>query len=120
MNTRVKVLNYQKANIFPYTKTPGAFIDSQNLVINDQIIMGISGIKLIGPHNLENVCAAVTVVWQVHQNVDAIKSVLTSFTGLEHRLNLQAKSMECAIMTILLVQPQIQRLLPWIPSRNPK
>ena len=40
----------------------------------------------MGEHNLQNVCAAITAVWQVTQDVDAIKKVLTTFSGLEHRL----------------------------------
>src|SRR3989344_5691920 len=37
-------------------------------------------------HNWQNVCAAVTAVWQIVQDVETIKSVITTFAGLEHRL----------------------------------
>ena len=42
----------------------------------------------LGKHNWQNVCAAVTAVWQVTQNTGAMRSVLTSFSGMEHRLEL--------------------------------
>src|SRR6185437_10264719 len=45
-------------------------------------------IKLLGEHNWQNVCAAVTVFWQVSQNVHAVRSVLVTFSGLPHRLEL--------------------------------
>jgi UDP-N-acetylmuramoylalanine--D-glutamate ligase len=43
-------------------------------------------VKLLGEHNLQNICAALTAVWQVTQDIEAIRQVLTTFSGLEHRL----------------------------------
>src|SRR5262249_34081357 len=54
-------------------------------------------IKLIGEHNLENVCAAVTTVWfslsevEDQIKIDAMQKVLSSFSGLEHRLEFVRK-----------------------------
>ncbi|HEX9153744.1 MAG TPA: cyanophycin synthetase, partial [Candidatus Saccharimonadales bacterium] len=50
------------------------------------LICDVSELKLLGQHNWQNACAAVTAVWQVTQDISAIRSVLTTFTGLEHRL----------------------------------
>lgn len=69
-----------------YMKRPGADVINSKVVIGSAEICDISEIKLLGKHNWQNVCAAVTAVWQVTQNADAIRSVVTSFTGLEHRL----------------------------------
>src|SRR5262249_48136399 len=43
---------------------------------------------LLGKHNWENICAAVTIVWQITQNIEAIRSVITGFSGLPHRLEM--------------------------------
>lgn len=71
----------------PYFTAPGAYIDDAGTVtIDGQQIINKSDIKLLGVHNLQNICASITAVWQVHKDVDAIKKVLSTFTGLEHRL----------------------------------
>ncbi|MBL8121586.1 UDP-N-acetylmuramoyl-L-alanine--D-glutamate ligase [Candidatus Saccharibacteria bacterium] len=71
----------------PYFTEPGAHIENGAIVIEDQRICSTDELKLLGKHNWQNACAAVTAVWQadVH-DTDAICSVLTSFAGLEHRL----------------------------------
>lgn len=70
----------------PYMKAPGAIVADGQVRIGDQNVIDVHDIALKGDHNLQNICAAVTAAWQVHQNVDAISKVLKKFTGLEHRL----------------------------------
>jgi len=73
----------------PYFATPGARISPDGKVVagpEGTEIINKSHIKLMGEHNLQNVCAAITAFWQVSQNADACRKILTSFTGLEHRL----------------------------------
>lgn len=72
----------------PYMEFPGATVTDGNIVVDQQVICSTSDLKLPGEHNWQNVCAAVTAVWKVSQDVEAIRSVLTSFTSLEHRLEL--------------------------------
>lgn len=72
----------------PYLASPGAIIDNDQVVINNQTICSVEEIKLPGKHNWQNICAAVTAVWQITQDVTAIKSVILSFSGLEHRIEL--------------------------------
>lgn len=72
----------------PYYEKPGAIVLDSQIQIADQAICGVNDLKLLGKHNWENVCAAVTATWQVSQDIDAIRSVLTSFSGLPHRLEL--------------------------------
>jgi UDP-N-acetylmuramoylalanine--D-glutamate ligase len=74
------------ARQIPFYAEPGAWVNDGNIVIDDQVICATSDLKLLGAHNWQNVCAAVTAVWQVTQNVKAMHKVLTSFSGLEHRL----------------------------------
>ena len=69
-----------------YLTPEGAYIDGGMIRIEQQEITNTNNIKLIGAHNLENICAAVTAVWQITKDVQAIKTVLTSFSGLKHRL----------------------------------
>ncbi len=70
----------------PYMAAPGAQVSGSNITISGKVICAVSDIKLLGRHNLQNICAAVTAAWEVTQDTTAIRSVLTSFSGLEHRL----------------------------------
>jgi UDP-N-acetylmuramoylalanine--D-glutamate ligase len=72
----------------PYLAFPGSSVMDGKIIIDNQIVCETSELKLLGKHNWENVCAAVTAVWKVTQNIQAMRSVLTTFTGLEHRLEL--------------------------------
>jgi UDP-N-acetylmuramoylalanine--D-glutamate ligase len=72
----------------PYYASPGAYVDGDAIKIDDTTLCKTSELQLIGRHNWQNACAAATIVWQVAQLPDAIRSVLTSFAGLPHRLEL--------------------------------
>jgi len=65
---------------------PGAYIYEDKVMIDQTVLCKTSELKLLGKHNWQNVCAAVTTVWQATQAPDAIREVLTTFTGLPHRL----------------------------------
>ncbi len=69
-----------------YFAPPGAYVGNSSIMIDGQTICAIDELRLIGKHNWQNVCAAVTAVWQITQDIAAIRSVLTTFSGLEHRL----------------------------------
>ena len=70
----------------PYFAKPGAIVENKAITINDQEICKTSELKLLGEHNWQNACAAVTAVWQITQDVEVFRGVLTTFSGLEHRL----------------------------------
>lgn len=73
----------------PYYRDPGAFVNGNMITIDGQEICTTDELQLLGKHNWQNVCAAITTVWQVGvRDTAAIRNVLTSFTGLEHRLEL--------------------------------
>lgn len=82
-----KIAQYSAGKKIPYFKPPGAYVrgDGQ-IVIDDAEIINKADVKLLGEHNLQNICAAVTAVWQVTKDQPAIKKVLAEFSGLEHRL----------------------------------
>jgi len=70
----------------PYFDEPGALVKNNYIHIAGNDICHTSELGLIGQHNWQNVCAAVTAVWQITRDVGSIRQALTSFTGLEHRL----------------------------------
>ncbi len=71
----------------PYFESPGAWVNGNMVTIDGQEVCTTDEIKLLGAHNWQNVCAAITAVWQAGvQDITAIRSVVTSFGGLEHRL----------------------------------
>jgi UDP-N-acetylmuramoylalanine--D-glutamate ligase len=82
----ISVADASEGKQIPYYEIPGAIIKGDSVVIQNQEICKTSQLKMLGEHNWQNACAAVTTVWQISQDVNAIRSVLTSFSGLEHRL----------------------------------
>ncbi|MBX4190775.1 UDP-N-acetylmuramoyl-L-alanine--D-glutamate ligase [Candidatus Saccharibacteria bacterium] len=72
----------------PYFAAPGARVSGDRIVVGeaDTGVITKSEIKLLGEHNLQNICAALTAVWQISQDAEVFKEVLSTFTGLEHRL----------------------------------
>ncbi len=56
------------------------------IVIEDKLICAVEEVGLRGPHNLENICAAITATWSFTHDTKAIKKAVTAFTGLPHRL----------------------------------
>jgi UDP-N-acetylmuramoylalanine--D-glutamate ligase len=73
----------------PYMNFPGGTVVDDKIMIDDQAICEVRELKLLGRHNWENVCAALTAVWKITQDVEAIRSVLTSFSGLPFRIELR-------------------------------
>jgi len=70
-----------------YFAEPGAFVKAGSITIDGQIICKTDELKLLGAHNWQNACAAVTAAWEAGiRDIAALRSVLTSFSGLEHRL----------------------------------
>lgn len=84
--TSKKIAAASKGRKLPYFASPGAYIEGGFIKINNQIICQTNEMRLPGEHNLQNVCAAITAVWQVAQDKEAIQGVIKSFTGLPHRL----------------------------------
>jgi UDP-N-acetylmuramoylalanine--D-glutamate ligase len=56
------------------------------MIINGQEVCHTNELKLLGEHNWQNACAAITAAWQVSQNVAAFREVLTTFAGLPFRI----------------------------------
>jgi UDP-N-acetylmuramoylalanine--D-glutamate ligase len=69
-----------------YFSEHGAHVENDAIVIDTQEICKTSEIALLGEHNWQNVCAAVTAVWNVTHDTNALQKAITEFTGLEHRI----------------------------------
>jgi UDP-N-acetylmuramoylalanine--D-glutamate ligase len=76
----------------PYTVPPGAHVAGGWIEIEGNKVCPIDGMVLVGQHNIDNACAAVTVAWQYTQNIDAIAKTLGNFRGLPHRLQFVAET----------------------------
>lgn len=69
-----------------YLGPDGAHIDGDNVVIAGDVVCRVDEVGLIGQHNLENVCAALTAAWQVEHRPAEFAQAIREFKGLEHRL----------------------------------
>ncbi|HEY5550134.1 MAG TPA: UDP-N-acetylmuramoyl-L-alanine--D-glutamate ligase [Candidatus Saccharimonadales bacterium] len=86
-----KLADYSPGKKVPYFEKPGAFIRHDGMIVigdDEQEIINKSEVKLLGEHNLQNICAALTAVFEAPCALDKAKTVLSSFSGLEHRLEL--------------------------------
>jgi UDP-N-acetylmuramoylalanine--D-glutamate ligase len=85
-------LSYQIASAglgqtVPYMSAPGAAVENGIITIDGQDIVDVTELKLLGKHNWQNACAAVTAVWQAGiQDAEVIRGVLKEFSGLPYRL----------------------------------
>ncbi|KXG10457.1 UDP-N-acetylmuramoyl-L-alanine--D-glutamate ligase [Anoxybacillus rupiensis] len=64
----------------------GAYVKDQAVYWNSEKVIALSDIVLPGKHNLENILAAVAAAKLVGADNAAIARVLTTFTGVKHRL----------------------------------
>ncbi|MDE2483887.1 MAG: UDP-N-acetylmuramoyl-L-alanine--D-glutamate ligase, partial [candidate division NC10 bacterium] len=73
----------------------GAYIGEDHLVLNldgrREVICRVSELKIQGVHNLENALAASLAAAAIGASPMAIRNALTSFEGLEHRLEFVAE-----------------------------
>lgn len=76
------------AKKIPFYEKPGAIVENGSFVIDGFNICATKDLKLLGEHNWQNVCAAITVTWQVTKDAKVIGDALMSFKGLANRLEL--------------------------------
>ena len=72
----------------------GVYLKNNYIVSNifgkNEKICNIKDVKLVGIHNLANICAAATAIYDLVDKND-IKTVVASFGGVEHRMELVAQ-----------------------------
>lgn len=81
-----EVVEVSPGKKIPYFSPPGAYIQNGSIFISEEEIIEASQIKLLGNHNLQNICAALTVFWQISHDKQAVRWTVSTFSGLEHRL----------------------------------
>ncbi|NLW22096.1 MAG: UDP-N-acetylmuramoyl-L-alanine--D-glutamate ligase [Tissierellia bacterium] len=73
-----------------YELPKGVYVKDGYIVINDgnsvKALIKTDEIKLLGKHNLENVLASVSIAWIMGLDMDTMKYVLKTFSGVEHRI----------------------------------
>jgi len=77
------------AKIFCFSrrkKVNGAYVQNGQIYLFDKKVGPTQNLKLLGVHNWDNVCAAVTAASLAGASLDSIKKIVFSFQGLEHRL----------------------------------
>lgn len=88
-NPRSKEIAYaSRGQKIPFYALPGAIVKDNEFVIDSQSICRTNELKLVGKHNWQNICAAVTAAWQITQDVNSIRKTVVNFSGLEHRIEL--------------------------------
>ena len=65
---------------------PGAWIDGETLVLDDEPLMDAKDVPLRGRHNLENTLAAAVIARLAGAPPDEIRAAVKTFPGVEHRL----------------------------------
>ncbi len=71
------------------TETRGAYVEGNAIKMLGHTICHVDDVALLGRHNLENVCAAITATWDiVKHNKHVIKKTIKNFAGLPHRLEI--------------------------------
>lgn len=64
----------------------GSYLKDGGIYYYDEFIISIDDIKIAGKHNLENCMAAIMVAKEFDVSNDTIREVISSFKGVEHRL----------------------------------
>ena len=68
-------------------KTNGAHLEKNNIVFgNGDYITGLSNLKIVGRHNVDNVLAAVTMAKLLKVQNTYIERAISSFYGVPHRI----------------------------------
>ncbi len=61
------------------------YVKDDAFFVRNQQICSTSELRLVGQHNIENACAAISAAWEYTSNTEAIAEGLRSFEGLPHR-----------------------------------
>ncbi len=65
----------------------GVYVEGSHIKLRGKTVCSIHDVKLLGRHNLQNVCAAIAATWEIiDRDSHPIKEALKDFTGLPNRL----------------------------------
>ncbi|WP_332690033.1 UDP-N-acetylmuramoyl-L-alanine--D-glutamate ligase [Halalkalibacter lacteus] len=86
----VLVAETSSATLIPFSVTKkldaGLYIKNGAIYYDQQRIVSVDSIVLPGAHNLENILAAIGAALIMGATIEQINHVLTTFSGVEHRL----------------------------------
>lgn len=82
----LQIVSAGQAKKLPYFEPPGARVEGNSIVIENNKICDTAEIQLLGRHNWQNVCAAITTVWEVSKDVNALRNAVKHTKGLPFRL----------------------------------
>lgn len=99
-NEDVAILNIENEDVINVTKDisstvkyfsgdnviNGSYLKDGGIYYYDEFIMSCCDVKIAGKHNLENCMAAIMVAKEFNVSNDVINSTISSFRGVEHRL----------------------------------
>jgi len=80
-----RIASTSPGKLIPYYEAPGALVAGSHITIDGFPIIRLNEIKLVGKHNWQNICAALTTVWQIDPNPEAAANILREFAGLPFR-----------------------------------
>jgi len=83
-----EIATSSKARKIKYLSDEGANVKNSQIIIDGKKICKTDEVGLLGEHNLQNICAAITAAWKYTQDIEAIHTAVTKFKGLPHRLEL--------------------------------
>ncbi len=81
-NTKGKIVWFSKTE-----KVNGAYLLEDNLMFNDEVVMNVNDINLMGMHNVENVLAVITILKLLGLENSEIKEGVKTFNGIKHRIS---------------------------------
>lgn len=91
----LELINFSKASLIPFSTKryieKGISVKEGKIVYFGEEVIDLKEVLLPGKHNQENIFAAIAAVKLLGVDNDAIKKVLTTFQGVEHRTQFVAK-----------------------------
>ena len=79
-----------EARVIPFSREnksqAGAYQHHDQLFWQGEVVMSVADVSLVGPQNIENALAAIAVAKLSGVSNEAIREVLSSFSGVRHRL----------------------------------
>lgn len=90
LSAEVAHLSIGKKYRYGISDDGAVYVESNNFCVQGHAICSVDTLHLVGQHNIENACAAITAVRLFDQDVSdqAVANGLAGFDGLPHRLKL--------------------------------
>ena len=91
----METIKIAKAKCIPFSikekNIDGAWLDESYMYFKEERIIALRDIVLVGDHNKENILAAIVISLLMGATKKGIYEVLTTFSGVKHRLQFVAK-----------------------------